>query len=222
MNPYFTPDFFQFLAELKRNNNRDWFQANKHRYEKDVRGPMLRFINDFQSYLTKVHPRFIADPKPTGGSMFRIYRDIRFSEDKSPYKTHVAAHFRHEKASKHVHVPGFYLHLEPGASFGGGGIWHPDSPTLTFIRKAIVENPGKWKKVADKIEIGGDTLSRPPKGFPADHPFIEDLKRKDFVAGAEFSNEQALAPDFPKRLANEYKKMLPLLEFLAFATRLPW
>jgi uncharacterized protein (TIGR02453 family) len=104
---YFDRELFQFLRELKVNNNREWFQANKQRYEKKVKQPLLQFIADFAPNLRKIHPRFVADPRPTGGSMFRIYRDIRFSEDKSPYKTMASAHFPHHKAGKEVHVPDF-------------------------------------------------------------------------------------------------------------------
>lgn len=219
---HFTPDLFRFLKELKSNNNRDWFQANKDRYESSVRGPMLQFISDFDSHLRKVHPRFVADPRPTGGSMFRIYRDIRFSEDKSPYKTHAAAHFEHDKAVKVVSVPGFYLHLEPGHSFAGGGVWHPDSKTLISIRKRIVDKPNEWKKVLGRIQIEGDRLTRPPKGFSQDHPFVEDLKRKDFIASVMFSDTEVCGGGFAEQLAGAYKKMLPLMEFLAKATGLPW
>jgi uncharacterized protein (TIGR02453 family) len=217
---HFTPELFRFLKGLKANNKRDWFQANKERFESVVRGPMLRFIADFAPLLKKVHPSFVADPKPTGGSMFRIYRDIRFSEDKSPYKTHVAAHFEHENALRAVHVPGFYLHLEPGNSFSAGGVWHPDSRTLVSIRKAIVDRSHDWKKVVARVKIEGDSLTRPPKGFPCEHPFLEDLKRKDFVASAMFTDKQVCSPDFPKRVADSYKQMLPLMDFLAKATGL--
>ena len=104
--PHFTPRLFKFLRQLKRNNSRDWFQANKERYIADVQQPMLRFIADFAGPLAKISKQFDADPRPVGGSMFRIHRDVRFSRDKSPYKTHVSAHFRHKATSKDVHGPG--------------------------------------------------------------------------------------------------------------------
>ena len=217
---YFDQGLFKFLRELKANNNREWFQANKHRYENSVKQPMLQFITDFAPHLHKVHPRFVADPKPTGGSMFRIYRDIRFSEDKSPYKTMASAHFWHHKASRHVHVPGFYLHLEPGMCFTAAGVWHPDAPTLFAIRQAIVNRSGEWKKLRRKIEIQGERLSRPPKGFAADHPFIEDLKFKDFVTSQPYTESQVCSTTFITDLAKTYKQMLPLVEFLSKALRL--
>jgi len=143
---HFTPKLFQFLKALEKNNNRDWFLANKDRYEAHVREPLLQFIADFAPKLQKVSPHFLAIPKTVGGSMFRIYRDTRFSKDKRPYKTAAAAHFRHE-VGRDVHAPGFYLHLEPGAVFAGAGIWHPDGKTLNRIRQAMVEDPGVWKRV---------------------------------------------------------------------------
>ena len=219
---YFDKELFEFLAELKENNNRDWFQANKSRYESHVKTPMLTFIADFGPHLQKVHPRFVADPKPVGGSMFRIYRDVRFSEDKSPYKTAASAHFKHHKAGKDVHVPGFYLHLEPGESFTASGIWHPDPQTLLAIRTAIVTRPEHWKKIRKKVPIEGDKLTRPPKGFPCDHPYIEDLKHKDFVTSSRLTEESICSTDFMGELTSTYKKMLPLMEFLSRSLGLPW
>ena len=102
-------------------------------------------------HLKKISPHFIADPRPVGGSIFRIYRDIRFSKDKQPYKTHAAAQFRHE-AGKDVHAPGFYLHLAVGEVFAGFGIWRPDSSSLLKIRKAIINHPDQWKKVVPTTE----------------------------------------------------------------------
>ena len=219
---YFDRELFKFLRDLKQNNNRDWFQANKERYETKVKQPLLRFIADLAAPLHKVHPRFVADPKPTGGSMFRIYRDIRFSEDKSPYKTMASAHFPHHKANKRVHVPGFYLHLEPGTCFGAAGVWHPDSDMLIAIRKSIVNREEDWKKMRRKINLEGYRLARPPKGFAADHPLIEDLKLKDFVTTEQFSEQQVCSPEFLKNFAATCKRMLPLNEFLSKALRLPW
>src|SRR5438045_6944819 len=122
--PHFTPKLFSFLRDLAENNDRGWFAANKERYERDVRGPALRFVSDFGPRLAKFAPSLAADPRPVGGSMFRIHRDTRFSRDKSPYKDHVGLHFFHQAAKKAPSVPGFYLHLMPGQSFAAAGIWH--------------------------------------------------------------------------------------------------
>lgn len=157
---------FKFLKELKQNNNREWFEANRFWYEEEVKESMLRFITDFDSSLRTINPHYVADPRPVGRSLFRIYRDTRFSMDKTPYKTAVAAYFHHCDAGKDVHSPGFYLHLEPGGCFGGAGLWHPDTPTLKKVRDAIVKRPTAWKKaLKGKIALEGDALKKPPKGY---------------------------------------------------------
>ena len=222
---YFSPALFKFLRELKKNNNREWFQANKTRYESDVRDPMLRFIADFATPLRGISRHFIADPRPTGGSLFRIYRDTRFSSDKSPYKTMTAAHFRHDGGGD-VHAPGFYFHLEPGEVVAGAGIWHPDPETLKKIRDSIVEHSATWKRaVSGKVfkatcELWGEKLMRPPKGYDPAHPFIEDLKRKDFVAMASFTEADACKPGFMDRVADVYSATAPFAAFLTKAAGL--
>jgi uncharacterized protein (TIGR02453 family) len=224
-NAYFSPALFQFLRELNKNNNREWFQANKARYESEVRDPMLRFIADFVVPLRAISRHFIADPRPVGGSLFRIYRDTRFSRDKSPYKTAAAAHFRHEVAGE-VRGPGFYLHLEPGDVAIGSGIWHPDADALAKIRKAIAERPDQWKRAVlgkafkSACELWGEKLTRPPKGFDPAHPFIEDLKRKDFVAMASFNEADACKPGFMNRVAEVYRASAPFVSFLTKAVGL--
>ena len=138
------------------------------------------FVTIFSGPLRRISQRFVADPRPSGGSMFRIYRDTRFARDKSPYKTHIGLQFRHERA-KDVHAPGFYLHLEPGNVFVGAGIWHPDTKTQRAIRQAIVDDPTGWKRATRGRKFGkthalvGDSLKRPPRDFDAEHPLVEDL-----------------------------------------------
>src|SRR4029078_4024466 len=136
------PELFAFLEDLRANNDRDWFAANKHRYEEHVLEPALDFVAAFAPYLETISPRFLADARPSGGSLFRIYRDTRFSKDKSPYKTNVGIHFRHERA-KDAHAPGFYLHLGPDEVFAGGGVWHPDTQAATRVREASVAVPDR-------------------------------------------------------------------------------
>jgi len=200
-NGYFTREFFRFLNELNENNNRDWFQSNKERYRIEIQEPLLRFISDFAGPLSDISPNFVADPRPSGGSMFRIYRDVRFSKDKNPYKTHAAAQFRH-RAGRDVHAPGFYLHLEPGGVFAGAGLWHPDRTALDRIRTTIVERPEEWRAVlddpsfADNLELSGESLKKAPRGYDPEHPLVEDLKRKDFVCVQRFTQKQATGQDF--------------------------
>lgn len=215
---HFTPGFFTFLRDLKRHNDRAWFAANKDRYLADVEVPMLRFITAVGERLPSVSTAFIADPRRSGGSMHRIYRDTRFSHDKSPYKTWVAVHFRHRSAAKDVAAPGFYLHIGPTERFAGGGIYHPDMPALTRIRQRIVSEPKAWGAVIRSgIEIEGDTLKRAPAGFDPAHRFIVDLKRKDLYAGAEFTARQVTAPDFLDAFIDSCREVAPLVEFLATA-----
>ena len=219
---YFTPDLFAFFRALKRHNNRDWFLANKARFEASVRDPMLRFITDFGPHLARVSLRFVADPRPTGGSMFRIYRDIRFSADKSPYKTHAAAHFFHRASKATGHAPGFYMHLAPGECYVGGGLWHPDTAMLVKLRDAMVDSPATWKRARRGLELEGQVLSRPPRGFDPKHPLIDDLRRKDFVAGRSFTERQVCSPRFMRDVADECRRLGPLVEFLTKAVGLKW
>ncbi len=221
---YFSPELFKFLRELRKNNNRDWFLANKGSYESVVRDPFLSFIADLAPRLLSVSPYLVADPRPSGGSLFRIYRDIRFSKDKSPYKTVAAAHFSHRSgAKKDVNAPGFYLHLEPGGCFAAAGLWHPDSATLTKVRTAIVERPKAWEAVRRRrFEIEGAALTRPPKGYDPTHRFIEDLKRKDFVSSVPLSERQVCSSSFLSDFVASCRRMSPLVEFLTSAVGLPW
>jgi uncharacterized protein (TIGR02453 family) len=223
---HFTPALFTFFEELRLHNNRDWFDRNKERYLRDVRDPMLRFIADLAPVLKKIAPRLVADPRPVGGSLFRIHRDTRFSADKTPYKTHVAAHFRHE-AGRDVHGPGYYVSLDPDEVFLGGGAWRPESEALRAIRRSIVEEPAAWKRATGtpamrKLAWWGETLKRTPRGFPEEHPLAELLRRKDVAAGVELSARDALSPDFMGHCAEVYRALAPTMKLLARAQGLPW
>ena len=173
--PSFTPDLFAFLRELAVNNDREWFAANKTRYVADVQEPALAFIEDVGVRLPEVSGHFVADARTVGGSLFRIYRDTRFSKDKTPYKTQVGIQFRHERA-KDAHAPGFYLHLEPGSVFMACGTWHPDGDTLRAIRTAIAADADRWRAIvadeafAARFRLGGETLKRAPAGFNPGSP----------------------------------------------------
>jgi len=220
---HFGPGLFRFLKELRANNNRDWFQANRDRYDAEVREPMLCFIADFGVQLRTISRNFDADPRPVGGSMFRIYRDTRFAKDKSPYKTAAAAHFQYRQSGKDVHAPGFYLHLEPGDCVGGGGLWHPDPAALQKVRERIVQRPKEWQVIADNgIEISGDRLKRPPTGYEPTHRFIEDLKRKDIYTMLPFSEADVCKPDFLERYTAACRSAAPLVQFLTKALGLAW
>jgi uncharacterized protein (TIGR02453 family) len=217
---YFSPPLFVFLEQLRRNNRRPWFQKHKEEFEELARQPSLRFITDLRLRLREISPWLVADPKPNGGSLFRIYRDVRFSKDKSPYKTHIGMNFWHASANETVHGPGLYLHLEPAGCFVAGGVWHPDPRSLARIRDAIYSQPEEWKKAKRGLELGGDSLTRPPRGYPANHPLIEDLKRKDFVASFDLSRAQVCGGRLMEDFLRSTGKMVPMLRFLSAAVKL--
>lgn len=225
---HLSPALFRFIADLRENNDRDWFQANKARYESDVLEPALAFISALAPELEAIAPRFEAIAKRQGGSMFRIYRDTRFSKDKSPYKNHVGMNFRHEMASKDVHAPGFYLHLAPGDVMLGGGMWQPDSKALGRIRDRIVSDADGWTTVkaslaSAELEIhSGESLKRPPRGYDGDHVHIEDLKRKSFAAMAQLDEETVTGKHQVKKVAEVFRKAVPLIRFLTESQDLPF
>jgi len=200
---------FAFLKELKQNNDRDWFKANKRRYETDVKEPCQALIDALEDELDG----------PYEGSLFRIYRDTRFSADKSPYKTHAGVHFRH-RAGKDAHAPGYYLHLEPGQVFFGAGVWHPDPPALARIREAILNYPQRWQEARGGLNLMGDALKRAPKGIDPNHPLVEDLKRKDFAASQEYNEKEAVQADFPQLFLGFCRRTAPLTSFLTEALKL--
>jgi uncharacterized protein (TIGR02453 family) len=224
----FPEDLFRFLEELAANNNREWFTANKRRYQTAVVAPVSEFVQVMGTRLNRISPHFTADPRPNGGSMFRIYRDTRFSRDKRPYKENVGCHFRHA-AGQSAHAPGFYLHLQPGEVFAGAGIWLPPGPALEKIRSAIAEQPDRWSKVVgDKHlvrrfgEIDGDSLKRCPTGYAEDHPFVADLKRKSFFVRRPLDDAVSLVPKFIDEVADTYADAKPLMRFVAAALDLPF
>lgn len=225
-DPVFKPAFFSFLRQLRKNNDREWFVAHQESYERDVRDPALRFIASFAAPLRRLSTHLVADPRPAGGSLFRLHRDVRFAKDKRPYKTHVGIHFRHERA-EHLQAPGLYLHLEPGDVFAGVGIWRPDGAALSDVREAIVASPAAWRRAvagrafARRWALSGETLVRVPRGYDPGHPLADDLRRKDFVAITGFGERDACSADFPARLVEAWKAGLPFLRFLTRALDLP-
>jgi uncharacterized protein (TIGR02453 family) len=222
--PHFTPDLFKFFRQLERNNKREWFLKNKDRYVEVARDPMTQFIADLAPGLRRISKNFLADPRPVGGSMFRIYRDVRFARDKRPYKTACTAQFRHRKG-KDVHAPGFYVHLGTDGVYAGSGLWRPDAPTTAKVRRFIVDHPARWKRIVRGKKfppMSGDSLKRPPRGFDAEHPLIEDLKRKDFVTMVELDERTACSPDFLDRYVEMCRTSAPLVRFLTESLELEW
>jgi uncharacterized protein (TIGR02453 family) len=219
MPAYFTDDLFRFLTRLKRNNNREWFWKHKAEFDEHGRDAALRFIHDFAGPLYEISPHLVADARPSRGSLFRIYRDTRFAADKRPYKTHLAMHFSHP--GKDVHSPGFYLHLEPGGSFAAAGLWHPEPPLLLKVRTAMVQRVDEWRKVRHLLTWDdAGKLTRPPRGFPFNYEFLEDLKYKDIGSSIEFTDKQVTSPRFMQTFTKACKDMAPLAKFLSSAAGL--
>ena len=217
---------FKLLAELADNNNREWFDLNRPRYEHEVREPAFDYIRAMEEPIARISPHFVVAAKKTGGSLMRVFRDTRFSKDKTPYKTNIGIQFRHS-AGKDVHAPGFYLNIAPGEIFLAAGIWAPDNPTLHKVRTLIDEYPDEWKKLARSLtgKSGGFTfhegsLKKAPKGFPNDHPLLDDLKRKHFVVVKQLTKKDIQGKAAVSKTAALFKKTAPLIDFICEANEL--
>ena len=226
-NRFFTQASFDFLTKLDANNNRDWFNRHKQEYEDAVRSPALDFIDAMADDIWAISPHFLAVPRKVGGSLMRVYRDVRFGKDKRPFKTNIGIQFRHFQG-KDVHAPGFYVHLEPKECFLGVGIWHPDAPALGRIRTAVAENSAAWikasrnSKFTKSFELSGDSLANAPRGFAKDHPLLVDLKRKDFIAITEFNSKLASSARFQTEVVQSFRSAVPFMKFLCEALELPF
>jgi len=212
----------KFLRELKANNNREWFKENKSRYEEDVLDVALRFIISMQDPLADFAPHFTAVPNRVGGSLMRVYRDTRFSKNKLPYKTNIGIQFRHERA-KDVHSPGYYVHIEPDEVFLGVGMWRPDPDSLRHIRERIAARPAEWKRAIEDtrftrhFSLGGESLTRPPRGFDKDLECIEDIRRKSVIAVRSLEVGDCLKPQFQRTVESSFKAVEPYMRFLCNA-----
>lgn len=205
-----------FLRKLDKNNDRDWFNANKDAFVKAndnviaVTGELLGHIAKFDAEVAGLDPK---------SCVFRIYRDVRFSKDKSPYKTNLGAFIA--PGGKKGLAPGYYFHIQPAMFFSAAGKHMPDASETLKIRKAIVANTKEFLKIIENKnfrkrfgDLDGDRLSRPPKGFDADHPAIEYLKLKSFTVSEEFTAAQAISKDYPRLLAESFKAAYPFVMFL--------
>lgn len=215
--PRFTDDTLTFLSALERNNDREWFRERKPEYERQVRQPMIEFIERLALDLPRFAPDLIAAPKV---SLYRVYRDTRFSKDKRPLKTHIAAIFPHRVLSKHGGA-GMYFHVATSGVFIGGGVYAPDPRQLYQLRQhvgdnlrqltAILEEPGFRQSFGT---LGGERLRRVPAGFAKDHPAAEYLKLKQFLAGCERPASFATGPRVYSALLRLFERLAPLIAFL--------
>lgn len=223
----FTSATFAFLEDLAANNRREWFEANKQRYEALVREPALDFIEAMEAPLEKFAPHFRAEARKAGGSLMRVFRDTRFSRDKTPYKTNIGIHFRHT-LGKDVHAPGFYVHIAPDACFLGAGCWHPESDALGRMRDLIAREPEQWFAVRDdkqfrsRWELAGDSLSRPPRGYASDHPALEDLKRKDYIALMPLLPQEVAGSGLVELASQGFAETAAFMGFLCRALDVPY
>lgn len=224
---YFTPKLFAFLRDLAEHNDREWFKAHQNEYEQYIREPALDFITDFSKPLSRISEHFVADSRTVGGSLFRIQRDTRFAKDKTPYKENTGMQFRHILA-KDVHSPGYYLNLQPGECYMGLGLWRPETKVAYRIREYIADHPAEWKRAsrgkrfAEVFQVTGDSLVRPPRGFDEDHPLIEDLKRKDFIASRRLTHAQVTSDRFMEDFTHYCKAATPYMRFLCDAVGVPF
>ena len=204
----------QFFTEIQKNNNKPWFEKNKPRYE-TVAENFLAFINEFLPLIRKIEPIHEKDLKKYAS---RIYRDIRFSKDKSPYKNHISGLI--ERAADHKKCP-LYIHIQPGASFIAGGVWQPEPELLKNVRQEIDYNSFELNKIINKKsftncfgKVEGESLVRPPKGYEPDNPNIELLKLKQYIVKKNFTDEEVTSPNFAKNIAAAYKETLPFFKFM--------
>lgn len=228
----FSPRALTFLRGLKKNNRKEWFEAHRDEYERQLKSPLAALIEEIDVALAEIAPEIVGSPKK---SAFRIYRDVRFSKDKSPYKTHVACWFFHmdvgtRMQSEAVHGgAGFYLHLSPGECFCGGGIWMPPRAALHKIRSALVDDVEGWEAIVKgrrfRQRFGAldeeGMLTRLPRGYAADHPAGEWLRYQSFTAGAALTDQEVTSPRLPRLLAGHFSAMTPFVRWLNNALGLP-
>ena len=204
----FPAEAFAFYEGLEADNSKTYWTAHKDVYDTCVRGPMGEIAAELASVVR-------AEPK-----VFRPHRDVRFSKDKSPYKTHAGAHF--QLGGKGAHGPGYYLHLEPAECFVAGGIWMPEPEVLQQIRQRIADKPSEWAKAHGKLDHSEETLKRPPRGFDPDHPMIEDIKRKSFTSSVRLTDKQVTGPNLMTTFVKSCDRISPLMRFLATAAGVEW
>ncbi len=216
-------DTFRFLKDLKKNNDRAWFLDNKSRYE-TARADFEAFLDELLTGIAKFDAG-IAHHRAKD-CIFRIYRDVRFSKDKSPYKTHLGAYISPAMKKSDIHSrAGYYIHIEPGASILAGGAYMPQGEWLKAIRQEIDYNAGTFKKIVNNHEfkaifgeLEGDKLKRAPKGYTPDHPEIELLRYKSFLAVHKCDDKTVISKDFMQQCISVFKTLFPLNEFLNRST----
>jgi uncharacterized protein (TIGR02453 family) len=217
----------KFLRDLHANNTRPWFAENKSRYEQYFLQPSLDLITALEKPLAKVAPCLTVEAKKMGGSLMRIYKDTRFSNDKTPYKTNIGIQFRHQ-SGKDVHAPGIYFHVANDECFVGAGIWKPEAEPLKKIREYIDTNQQSWKKASqnkrfrDAYDLFDDRLKGAPRGYDKEHPFLDDLRRRSFIGGAPLTAVQIQSPELVGLIVDRVQVAKPFMAALCEALELPY
>lgn len=217
MTSPFTRQTLAFLRALKRNNNRDWFRARKDDYERHVRGPMLELLARLAGDFSRFAPEIVADPRVC---LYRVYRDTRFSENKTPLKTHVAAHFPTRGFPRHAGA-GLYIEIAPQWVWMGGGLYMPSTSDLQAIREHIAANHQRLHRIVTSRsfrtavgQLHGEQITRVPRGYPKDHPAANYLRFRQFLGGREFAAEFATSRRFYPELVTTFRALMPLVRFL--------
>jgi uncharacterized protein (TIGR02453 family) len=215
--PCFTPRALTFLRSLKKNNDRAWFAEHREAYERDVRAPMIALVERLAIDLKRFAPDLAASPRT---SLFRIYRDTRFSGDKSPFKTQVGAVFPHRGLPRHAGA-GLYLEIGPSGTMIAGGIYMPQTPELHALREHLAGNYARFRALVESPvflrtagPLNGDSLKRVPRGYPAEHPAAEYLKLRQFLFGRNYPAAFAVDPGFYREVVRLFERMAPVIHFL--------
>jgi uncharacterized protein (TIGR02453 family) len=214
--PGFSPAALTFLRDLKKHNDREWFNPRKGIFDEQVRLPMIELLRAIHGQMLDFAPQYVGEPAKC---VFRIYRDTRFSKDKTPYKTHIAASFSHNGLEKRG--AGYYLGISPESVDIGGGLYAPEPDVLLAVRRQIAENPAAYRKTVNSPatkkllgELTGESAARPPKGFPGEHPAIEEIKRKQHVFFVHLEPAIATTPKLLGEVVKRFEAMTPLVQFL--------
>ena len=228
--PHFTgfpKELFRFLDELAANNTREWFAENRERYQQLYVEPSWAYIQAMQPKLASISSQMAGNSKRGGGTLMRIYRDTRFSKDKTPYKTNVGLSFRHQRLTD-IHAPGFYVHVASDECLIAAGVWLPPREALQLIRQTIDEDRSAWKKVvkdkkfAGLYQLSGESLKSAPRGYPIDHPLIEDLRRTSYCGVVHLKRSELQRADFVDRSIELFRQARPLMKFLCDALGIPY
>lgn len=223
----FPTDTLAFLEDLEDNNNRPWFAENRERYESSFLEPALQFIAAVAGPLDKAAPCLVALPKKSGGSLLRIYKDTRFSKDKTPYKTNMGIQLRH-MAGKDIHAPSVYFHISPQECFLAAGMWRPPSDVVKLIRGYIHADHKRWmkvvrgKKLNDSFQFHDDRLKTAPRGVAKDHPLIDELRQKSFLVMQKLDKRDIQSADLVERVIKSIRAARPLMIALCEATEQPY